>query len=140
MWANKMLLAGKGVLFIQYQMRKACQVWILEGDQILRLTSPGLDPSNLVDVVKSVLARRSSAKPFDICICDGIRQTDAVSGLVMGVFDAMSGKKLNSKISKLVLVSSMQFEISDGDEATGINSITPFCSTHGERKSTKWLF
>jgi hypothetical protein len=115
-WADILRQSNKRVLFIQYQKQKRCQLWVLEGDAKNLLTSPIVQQDNLISATKVVLEGMTSRGKFDVCICDGVRANDPVCSALLGVLDSRSGRKTGAVISKLVLVTSVQFDVKNGDE------------------------
>jgi hypothetical protein len=114
-WEDILRQQGNRVLFIQYQTKKQCQLWVLEGNERKLLTSP---PESVVDITKTVLKGMTPVRKFDICICDGVWSNDHFCDALLGVLDSASGEQMGAVISKLVLVSSFQFNVANGDEMT----------------------
>ncbi len=123
MYAFRLMQQGKRVLFIQYRKKKQAQIWILEDFVRKCLTSPKVESDNIVKVVKALLNARTQENKFDVCICDGVHDIDLVCDVLLSVLDSQTqlgpGTSGESKISKLVLVTSLQFQVSSGTEAKG---------------------
>ncbi len=120
MWADQLRQRNKRVLFVQYGKAKSCQIWVLECDARFLLTSPGLHPENTYHVVGQVIDAMTQEERFDVCICVGVRCNEAECRYLMSELDSRSGKQTEMNkwavISKLVLVTSLQFNVKHGDE------------------------
>lgn len=123
MWACILSRQGKRLLFIQYRQSKACQMWVLQGNERKLLTSITLQQQNIAEVTHSLMEGISQDNKFDVCVCDGVRVTQSGCSALLGVLDAWAGKKAKAVISKLILVTSLQFFVSEGDERTGLKVV-----------------
>jgi hypothetical protein len=117
MWAQSLLSQGQKVLFIQYRPSKTNSIWVLENDTTRQLSSPELNERNIADVAHDLVS--SEQTKFDVCICDGVRIDDANAEFLKGTLDRLSGKKASAKITKLVIVTSLQFRVPPGQELPG---------------------
>jgi hypothetical protein len=109
MWAGILVKQNRRMLFIQYRANLECHVWVLEGGARKRLTSPRLDVTNLKEAVDALL--KTDPREFYVCICDGVQSQQARCEELMSSLTSWTGVK----IAKLILVTSLQFKISDGE-------------------------
>ncbi len=117
MWAGILMNEKKRVLFIQYRVISDCQIWVLEDAARKRLTSPHLEMTNLKQVVDDLL--QTQTKKFDVCICDGVRQIEETCKGLMASLKRWTGTCERHKISKLILVTSLQFVIPESEKVAG---------------------
>lgn len=120
MMAGMLMKQGKTVLFIQYRTALGCQIWVLKGNRgdfrAQRVISPDLVTKTLdVDVNDFV---STQPRKFDVCICDGLLMHQQHSIDLVERLGRLKGQTKSAKISKLILVTSLQFSLNmKGGEA-----------------------
>ncbi len=120
-WAERLRQNKKKILFILFRGMKKCEIWVLEGNERKRLKSPILKIYNLCRTTERLLDGTAFSEAFDVCICDGVRTNEERCREMLSLLDSMSGDKQNAKIGKLILVTSLQFDIKLGDEMSAID-------------------
>jgi hypothetical protein len=119
-WALSLTKQKKRVLFIQFRHKGYCQVWILEGTERKRLVLPDLNANDLIKVIKGLLRGWVNKEKFDVCICDGVLGHEPTCNTLLSMLDSWSGVNLEwAVISKLVIVTSLQFRVLACDERIG---------------------
>ena len=111
MYAKK---ENKRVLFVAYRDKGKCPVFVFQGEHVQQL-SVDISPSkkNLFDVLTGdVLTGLTKEEAFDMVVYDGVRDSIPESSGVLSLFNQQVE---DSKISKVLHVTSLAFRIKGGD-------------------------
>ncbi len=124
MLAGILMKQEKRVLFIQYRLHVGCQIWVLEGSVRKRVTSPPIDFTSVKGVVSDLLQTRTGRQKFDVCICDGVRSKEETCKGLLALLKGLTGNAEKHKISKSILVTSLQFSIPNSEKSAGDDFMT----------------
>ena len=104
MYAKK---ENKRVLFVAYRDKGKCLVFVFQGRNVQQL-SAHTSKENLFDVLTGL----TDKEHFDMVVYDGVRDSIPQSS---GVLSLLNEQVEDSKISKVLHVTSLAFRIKDGD-------------------------
>jgi hypothetical protein len=115
---------SKRGLLVQYREFNACEIIILDGQDIPIAVSKTIRSHNLMSALESV-AQTYSPDSFDFCVYDGVRQNAEKCSLILSYINVTFTFECHK-----VYITSLEFYIKGGDGSAGSDGPDLFQSVH----------